>query len=178
MFFKKSVLKNSQNSTENTCVEVRHICEIPIQVFSCELCKISNFYRTPPAAASWNMPTKNFKKITNIYSVDSEFSLQLSNSLLYISLANLKCTFTLRFHKTFLQEIFVSWNMICLPLQRNKKISRGSVLVLDLLISLTLFWAILPFLNPESSKNIFGFLLFSGSIKRKRCFPVFQKTLK
>ena len=111
VFFKKSVLKNSQNSKENTCVEVRPICEIPIQVFPCELCKISKytfFIEHLRPLLLENMPTKSLKKITNIYSVHSEFSLQLWNSLLYISLANLKCTFTLRFHKTFLQEIFVS----------------------------------------------------------------------
>ena len=39
---KKVFLKNSQNSKENTSVGVKHK-EIPTQVFSCKLCKISKY---------------------------------------------------------------------------------------------------------------------------------------
>ena len=52
MFCVRGVLKNSQNSQENTCNVIKK--ENLAQVFFCEFCDIfkSTFYKTPLVAAS------------------------------------------------------------------------------------------------------------------------------
>ena len=75
---RKGVLRNSQNSQENTCAslffnKVPNACNLILkkslaQMFSCEFCEISKntfSYRTPPVAASDELNTVLFVKDYN-----------------------------------------------------------------------------------------------------------------
>ena len=148
----KALLIISQNSKENTCVGIRHICEVPTQVLSCELCKISKFtffIEHLRQRLFKNMSTEYFKTSPTFLVYIRNFPYNCGAAL-NISLTNLKCTFTI---KTFSRKYLFPEIWLVSRLKETKQISGGSVLVLDLLISVTLFWAMLPFLNPENSKK-------------------------
>ena len=75
VFCKKSVLKFSQNSQENTCVRASFLIKLQVQVFSCEFCEIFKntfLYRTPPVAAAV-LYARESKPYTNIFIINISF---------------------------------------------------------------------------------------------------------
>ena len=106
MFCEKGVLKNFENSQENTCAkpslifykEAGGACnfikkEILVQVLACECCEIFEntfFYRTPPVAASNDRRyknsisdkksiTQNYNCINNYFSHNASYIITIIN---------------------------------------------------------------------------------------------------